>query len=128
MSSFEVVPDQELVRQTRQGDNGAFGELWSRYEGKVLALCRRYLAGARRDPAVDACDLATETFIRALHRLERYEDRTAAGAGFETWLLEVAKRICLKCLARQRRRAELKALPAAERAARAHETDETEAI
>src|SRR5262249_54240562 len=78
----------------------------------VRALCRRYLAGSHRDPAVDEHDLAMDTFVRALHGLDQYEDRSASGHGFQTWLLEVAKRLCLKSLAKQRRGAPWTALPA----------------
>jgi RNA polymerase sigma factor (sigma-70 family) len=98
--------DQELVERTKRGDNAAFGELWARYERQVIAFCRRFLAGPPRDPAVDEHDLTTDAFIRALHGLERYQDRTREGIGFENWLLEVARRTCLKFLARQRRRSQ----------------------
>ena len=98
------LTDQELIRKARQGDNAAFGLLWARYEAQVLSLCRRYLDGPYRDPATDAHDLANETFIRALHSLDRYQDLSQENRGFSTWLLEIAKRLCLKFLARQRRR------------------------
>jgi len=98
------VQDQELIRKAREGDNTAFGQLWGRYEARVLSLCRHYLDSPHRDPALDANDLAKETFIRALHNLERYEDRSQENRGFETWLLEIAKHLCLDLLARQRRR------------------------
>ena len=49
-----MVNDQELIQRARQGDNVAFGLLWSRYETQVVSLCRRYLAGPHRDPATDA--------------------------------------------------------------------------
>ena len=96
--------DTELIRRAREGENDAFAVLWHRYEPQVLALCRRYLAGGAVDPVVDPADIATETFIRALHALDRYEDRTATGVGFDTWLLEIAKRLCLKVRERFRRR------------------------
>src|ERR1700754_3282898 len=92
--------DQELVEKARRGDSAAFGALWARHERRVVALCRRYLGSARRDPGVDEQDLASDTFIRALHRLDRYEDRSADGVGFDAWLLEVARRICLEHLAK----------------------------
>lgn len=98
------VTDQELIEKAKGGDNAAFGELWSRYEREVVGLCRRYLSGSRHDPAVDEHDLATDTFIRALHGLERYEDQSAEGVGVGAWLLEIAKRTCLKFLSKQRRR------------------------
>ncbi len=96
--------DLELIARTLQGESAAFDTLWKRYEPAVLGLCRQFLEGPHRDPALEAQDLANETFVRALHFLYRYEDRTAAGADFGDWLLEIARRVCLKCLARQRRR------------------------
>jgi RNA polymerase sigma factor (sigma-70 family) len=128
MKHCRDLSDQELVQRTRPGDSVAFGELWARYKGKVLALCRRYLAGAHRDPAVDEHDLATETFIRALHGLDRYEDRTAAGTGFGAWLLEVAKRLCLKFLNRQRQRRQWTTVRAAELQPQSHATQGTEQL
>src|SRR5206468_2694234 len=66
------------------------------------ALCRSYMLPAFADPAADAEDMVTETFIRALHCLDRYEDRSAEGIGCRAWLTEIARRICLKHLARHR--------------------------
>src|SRR5947208_9287110 len=99
-----VVTDQELMKRAKDGDNAAFGELWLRHQPQVLALCRRYLVGPHRDPAMDEHDLATDAFVRALHRLERYADRSAQDVGFEAWLLQVARHICLTFLAKQQRR------------------------
>src|SRR2546427_2980837 len=96
------ICDQELVQKAKRGDNAAFGQLWARYEQPVVSLCQRYVQGPHRDPATDASDLANDTFVRALHRLDRYEDRSHLNQGFETWLLEIAKRICLNYLALQR--------------------------
>ena len=91
-----IRSDAELIRRAREGDNAAFTDLWHRYEPRVLSLCRRYVTGGASDPVIEVADLATETFIRALHALDRYEDRSQAGYGFETWLLEIAKRLCLR--------------------------------
>jgi RNA polymerase sigma factor (sigma-70 family) len=101
---------QELVEKTKRGDSAASGELWLRCEPQVRALCRRYLVGPHRDPAVDEDDLAMEAFVRAFCRMDCYEDRSGEGVGFEAWLLEVTKRICLKFLAKRRRRQQWSAL------------------
>jgi RNA polymerase sigma factor (sigma-70 family) len=103
--------DQELIERTRRGESDAFGELWVRHEPKVLALCRRFLLSSSRDPAVDEHDLAADAFVRALIRLERYQDRTTEGVLFESWLLQVTRRICLNHLASQRRRQQWSAVP-----------------
>jgi RNA polymerase sigma factor (sigma-70 family) len=96
--------DGELIARTRQGESAAFGELWERYRRKVLHVCRGYIRALPDDPAIDAEDLLTETFIRVLHCLERYEDRSEENTGFEAWLMEIARNHCLNHLARQRRR------------------------
>lgn len=112
--SIAAFTDQELVERTRRGDNAAFGELWARHERAVVTLCRRYLHGASADPAVDEQDLAADTFIRALHGLDRYEDRSGEGIHFEAWLLQIGRRVCLKFLQRPRSRAVCVALEDAE--------------
>lgn len=110
-----IPSDQELIRKAKGGDNTAFGELWSRYEGQVIALCRSHLTGPYRDPSEDEEDLATTTFIRALHMLDRYEDRSADGVGFGAWLMAVARRICLTRCAKQQRRGPWRAAGEGER-------------
>ena len=97
--------DQELVLKAKAGDNSAFGEIWERYERQVLATCRRHLTSPNHDPATDEHDLATEAFIRALHNLDCYDDRSELGIGFDAWICEIAKRVCLNSLTKQRRRA-----------------------
>src|SRR5205814_4938279 len=67
---------------------------------------RSYLGAAGRG-AADEQDLAGETFIRALHHLDRYEDPAGQGPGFEAWLLSIARHLCLDHLRRERRRAAL---------------------
>jgi len=104
-----VQGDAELVSKAKQGDNVAFDALWARHEQPVLAFCRSCLSGAYRDPATDAADLVHETFIRALHRLDRFEERGRDSGGFRNWLFEIARRICLKHLALERRRRQLRA-------------------
>ncbi len=100
----EMTTIPELIARAKCGDNDAFAEVWRRYEAQVSALCRTYLRSPRPDPAVEDADLATEVFIRALHQLERYEDRSDAGVGFDAWLLQVARRVCLNYLEKKDRR------------------------
>ena len=98
-----ALTEQQLVEMAKRGDNAAFGQLWERYERQVVAHCRRCLAGANHDPATDEQDLATDTFICVLHHLDQFEYHSENGADFKAWLLKIAKRICLKFLAKQRR-------------------------
>ena len=81
-------------------DEGAFGELVRRHQGRV----RGYLGRVSGDPA-QADDLAQETFIRAWDRLASYR-----GSGnFSAWLMKIAHNQFLQSLrksARDRRLSE----------------------
>lgn len=106
--------DTGLIARARNGDHEAAGRLWQRHEDAVLSFCRRYLSGSLHDPAVDAHDLANEVFIRAIHFLDQYQDRSLEGIGFRPWLLEITRGICLNSLARWRRRSQWHAAAPAE--------------
>ena len=59
------LSDGELVRKAREGDNGAFGTLVSRYMRAAYAVSRSVTGGHQ-----DAEDAVQEAFIVALERLE----------------------------------------------------------
>jgi len=94
--------EREFIERARLGDNDAFEAIWREHRPRVASLCRRYLGGKQPDPAVDENDLVVDTFLRALHHLDGYEERPGAGLG--CWLATVARTICLNHLAKQRRR------------------------
>jgi RNA polymerase sigma factor (sigma-70 family) len=104
---LEGCSDRELIERARRGDNAAFGALWGRYERRVAHVCRGYLGrgapSAARDAAVDDDDLLAGIFIRALHYLDRHEERPGSG-GFSAWLMQLTRNHCLTFLATQRRR------------------------
>ncbi len=102
-----VPSDQELIARTQRGDNAAFGMLWARHTPRVLSLCQRMLATSNADPATDAQDITSETFIQALHALNQFSQQPGRASGFGPWLQEIARRRCLKWLERQQRRADL---------------------
>jgi RNA polymerase sigma-70 factor (ECF subfamily) len=81
--------DRDLVKRTRRGDVGAYGELVRRYQQAVFAVCYR-LMGERQD----AEDMAQEAFIRAHERLATYDDARP----FAPWVRRVAANICLNAL------------------------------
>jgi RNA polymerase sigma-70 factor (ECF subfamily) len=74
-------PDVRLMLRVRDDDAGAFAELVSRYEGRLVRLMRTI--GPKSDMAED---LAQETFLRVFRARKRYE----AGAKFSTWLFTIA--------------------------------------
>ncbi|WP_369139505.1 sigma-70 family RNA polymerase sigma factor [Modestobacter versicolor] len=77
----------ELVRRTQAGDAEAFGELYDRYAEVVL----RYLRHRVGDRAT-AEDLTSETFVRALRRIDSL---TFQGRDVGAWLVTIARNLAL---------------------------------
>jgi RNA polymerase sigma-70 factor (ECF subfamily) len=74
---------QELVRQVREGDREAFGEIYERLAPKVYS----YLYHHTNGKAHLAEDLTEDVFIKVLEKFDRYEDR---GLPFASWVYRVA--------------------------------------
>ena len=83
-SSTVTVPttDAALVERTRAGDDGAFAELYRRYQPRIAAFVRRLLRDETR-----AEDVTQEAFISALRRLRQ----TDATIIFKPWIYEIAR-------------------------------------
>ena len=86
--------DAAAIAAVAAGDTVRFGEIYRRHYVRVHAYAR----GLLRD-AVEAEDIAQETFLLALRALPRYEDR---GLPFRAWLLRIAHNAALKRLGARR--------------------------
>ena len=85
-SSSKTKTDDDLAREAAGGDTYAFEEIVRRRrEGLV-----RFLTSFTQS-AVDAEDLAQETFLRAYRNLSRYDPRKP----FLTWLYVIARRLAI---------------------------------
>lgn len=84
-------PDLPLVERARRGDEGAFGELVERHQGRALALAWR-LGGDR----ADAEEVAQDAFVRAWRALPSFRGESAFG----TWLHRIVTRVALDRRAR----------------------------
>jgi len=73
--------DVALVMRTLAGDRAAFGTLVQRYEEPVRRVARAVLHDVS-----DADDAAQDTFLTALMKLDRYDQRRP----FRPWLLRIA--------------------------------------
>src|SRR5436190_22753433 len=104
MAGAAVRGEQELVEQARRGDSHAFGQLWAGYERQVSSVCRSVMNGAAADPAVDEQDCASDTFIRALHYLDRFDPTKEGPGGFRAWVLQIARNVALTSVTRHSRR------------------------
>jgi RNA polymerase sigma factor (sigma-70 family) len=90
--------DETLVAAVRRGDDRAFGELYSRYGGRIIA----YVLGMVGDHG-RAEDIAQEVFISALRRMRATERPIA----FKPWIYEIAKNACIDEFRRTRRTKEV---------------------
>ena len=85
--------DRALVQAALYGNQMAFGELVTRYQGAVFNMCYRMLS----DPT-EAEDAAQEVFVRAWNQLRTFQmDRR-----FSTWLLSIASHYCIDMLRRRK--------------------------
>src|SRR4051812_41915594 len=82
---MDLDADAALVRRARDGDYGAFEQLFERY--RTMAYRFAYQMVGRRD---DAEDIVQEAFVRAYQHLDRYRDE----AKFTTWLLRIVTNLC----------------------------------
>lgn len=74
--------DADLARRAAAGDASAFGVLYDRYFANVY----RYAFLRTRD-RMEAEDVTSDVFLRAMRALHRYEPRTA----FLAWLFRIAR-------------------------------------
>lgn len=79
--------DQMLVRAAQRGDGQAFAALHQRYYSRIYRLA--YL---KTNNAADAEDVASETFLRALSSLPRFDFKGAGGGATSIypWLHRIA--------------------------------------
>lgn len=78
--------DVALVVRTLAGDRAAFGALVDRYEEPVRRVARAVLHDVH-----DADDAAQDTFLTALMKLDRFDQRRP----FRPWLLRIATNIAI---------------------------------
>jgi RNA polymerase sigma-70 factor, ECF subfamily len=78
-----------LVERCRQGELGAFEELYRVHAGRLYSVAYRMLG----NPA-DAEDLLQEIFLSAHRKLELFRGESALG----TWLYRLAVNLCLDYL------------------------------
>jgi RNA polymerase sigma-70 factor, ECF subfamily len=86
------VDESSLIAAARQGDQGAFAELYHLHHMYVRGICRNIL----RDDSVD--DLCQDTFLVAFTRLDTF----AENAQFRSWITRIAVNQCLMTLRRRR--------------------------
>ena len=81
------LPDAELVRRMRSGDEAAWSAFVERYSRYVHSIATR----AYRLREHDAEDVFQEVFVRAYAHLESLRDDTAV----KPWLAQLTRRLCV---------------------------------
>ena len=89
------ITDEELVLGVLRGDDGRFGDLVDRYQGRLV----NYLARMVRSTE-EAHDLTQEVFLKVYQALDRFDPRYR----FSTWIFRVAQNAAIDSLRRQRLR------------------------
>ncbi|MGH8906900.1 MAG: RNA polymerase sigma factor [Egibacteraceae bacterium] len=79
----------ELLRAAAQGDEGAWEQIISRFNGLLWSVTRSYRLGH-----ADAADVVQVTWLRLLQHCDRIRDPDMLGA----WLATTARRECLRML------------------------------
>lgn len=92
-AALDEPPDHELIARVRKGEAAAFEKLMRRYNQRVFRAARSVL----RDDA-EAEDVVQETFVRAFHYLEDFEERSSVA----TWLTRIAVNEAFSRLRRSR--------------------------
>jgi len=75
-----------LVERIKEGDREAFMEITRIYQKKVYLLAYSYLRNNE-----DALDVVQETFLRLYQKVDMFR----AEKKFQTWLLQIAKNLCI---------------------------------
>ena len=100
-STMDDTRERKLVERARGGDQDAFAEVFEALRERLLATIRRRLSPPIR-ARVDAEDVLQDTFVRALHSLDRFE---CQGKGsFRRWLESIATHVALDVVRHHQRR------------------------
>ncbi|MFC2947423.1 RNA polymerase sigma factor SigW [Virgibacillus sediminis] len=76
----------QQIKQAKKGDQSAFEDVISFYQGKIFQHCYRMLGNRH-----EAEDLAQETFIRAYVNIESFD----TSRKFSTWLYRIATNLSI---------------------------------
>ena len=89
------VSDEELVRQSLQGDHGAFGTLVERHHRRIVGLIAHMIGDFHQ-----AEDVAQEAFVRAFRSLDRLNDPRRFGG----WVRAISGHVAIDWLRKRKSR------------------------
>lgn len=82
---YEKLPDEELMRFCQDGDESAFEQLFTRYQGPALSFIHRMIGDRNRTEA-----LGQEAFLRIFKDAKRYDYPRS----FSTWFYTIVRNLC----------------------------------
>ena len=85
--------DAALLLAHRCGDPEALGELLTRHQDRLFAICRRMVD----DPDL-AADMVQNAMVRIIHALDRFDGRSL----LSTWMIRITMNVCLTELRRRK--------------------------
>ena len=88
-TSYNQIPDRELVLRSQKGDRKAFGLLVERYEDRIFNTAYRLLSNYE-----DAKDITQEAFLASYRFLRSFKRKS----NFYTWLYRIAIRLSYRRL------------------------------
>ncbi len=97
MSDYTLAADEDLVGEVARGQEAALGVLYDRYHRQCFSFALRILGS---EP--DAEEAVQEAFVRVWRSASQYDSSRAA---VSSWILSVARNLCIDELRRRRRRA-----------------------
>src|SRR4051794_30154704 len=88
------MEDEKILARIRAGELAAFADLIGRHQEAVFRVVRNLL------PRIAECeDVAQDVFLIAYARLASFDPTRAS---FRTWLLTIARNVCLNSLKKRR--------------------------
>ncbi|AQT69653.1 Sigma-W factor [Anaerohalosphaera lusitana] len=90
--------DEKLVLACKQGDRDAYGQLVERHYKRVFSVCMGLTGDVH-----DAEDIAQDAMVKAFTRIESLED----GGQFGSWVVRVARNLCIDFFRRRTRGREI---------------------
>jgi len=91
------MTDSQLIREIKDGNAEAYGELMRRYERKILSFIYHMLKSAGLETMAE--DLCNETFYKAYRSMNSFRE---VEASFSTWLYTIARNTVLSELRKQK--------------------------
>ncbi len=93
--SFEELSDHQIIEETKNGNDDAFGEIMNRYKQPLTNYLYRML-----NDYEEAVDLAQESFVRVYFAIDRYH----SGYAFSTYIYRIATNLAISEIRKRKRR------------------------